>query len=203
MRLYETYMRHYGMVWPLKYPPPQEITRHISIIFAILGFQPNPLQRILYLKLNRSFYVYKCYVSGHYPSSCLYLKKSPDYFSKHNVSETGFCLRLQVKPTQLSPIDRVSPYLRTSIDWAQLSRFYLKTETKSSFRKVWFWKIIRRFLDKDKTMDNVRKHNIRTSVRSSETVRSYYQSFHFSEKYMAHITDDAISCKARTTKTIL
>jgi hypothetical protein len=30
-----------------------------------------------------------------------------------NVSETGFCLRLQVKPTQFHPIDRVSPYLRT------------------------------------------------------------------------------------------
>jgi hypothetical protein len=30
-------------------------------------------------------------------------------FSKHNVSETGFCLRLQVKPTQLIPIDIASP----------------------------------------------------------------------------------------------
>jgi hypothetical protein len=37
----------------------------------------------------------------------------PVYFSKHNVSETGFCLRLQVKPTELGPIDRASPYLRT------------------------------------------------------------------------------------------
>jgi hypothetical protein len=31
----------------------------------------------------------------------------------HNVSKTGFCLRLQVQPTQLGPIDRASPYLRT------------------------------------------------------------------------------------------
>jgi hypothetical protein len=38
--------------------------------------------------------------------------KCPVYFSKHNVSETGFCPRLQVKPTQLGPIDRASPYLR-------------------------------------------------------------------------------------------
>jgi hypothetical protein len=44
---------------------------------------------------------YKYYVSGHYPSSCLNLKHRPVYFSKHNVSETGFCLRLQVKPTLL------------------------------------------------------------------------------------------------------
>jgi hypothetical protein len=33
----------------------------------------------------------------------------PVYISKHNVSETGFCLRLQVG--------------NSSIDWAQLSRF--------------------------------------------------------------------------------
>jgi hypothetical protein len=28
------------------------------------------------------------------------------FLKKHNVSETGFCLRPQVKPTQLDPIDR-------------------------------------------------------------------------------------------------
>jgi hypothetical protein len=33
----------------------------------------------------------------------------PVYFSKHNVSETGFCVCLQIKPTQLGPIDRASP----------------------------------------------------------------------------------------------
>jgi hypothetical protein len=31
---------------------------------------------------------------------------------KYNVSEIGFYLRPQVKPTQLGPIDRASPYLR-------------------------------------------------------------------------------------------
>jgi hypothetical protein len=30
-----------------------------------------------------------------------------------NVSEMGFCLRLLVEPTQLSPIDRASPYVQT------------------------------------------------------------------------------------------
>jgi short-subunit dehydrogenase involved in D-alanine esterification of teichoic acids len=43
----------------------------------------------------------------------IYLKHRPVYISKHNVSETGFCLRLQVKATQLGPIDMASPYLRT------------------------------------------------------------------------------------------
>jgi hypothetical protein len=56
---------------------------------------------------------YNYYVFGHYPSSCLYLKNRPVYFSKHIVSETGFCLRLQVKPSQLGPIDTARPYLRT------------------------------------------------------------------------------------------
>jgi hypothetical protein len=34
-------------------------------------------------------------------------------FKMHNVLETGFCLWLQAKPTQLGPVDRASPYLRT------------------------------------------------------------------------------------------
>jgi hypothetical protein len=42
-------------------------------------------------------------------------KIRPVYFSKHNISETGFCLRLQVKPTEWGPIDRSSPYLRTPV----------------------------------------------------------------------------------------
>jgi hypothetical protein len=37
------------------------------------------------------------------------------FFPNHNVSETGFCLRLQAKPTQSDPIDRASPYLQTSV----------------------------------------------------------------------------------------
>jgi hypothetical protein len=31
---------------------------------------------------------------------------------ENNVPDTRFCLRLQVEPTQLGPIDRASPYLR-------------------------------------------------------------------------------------------
>jgi hypothetical protein len=71
------------------------------------------------------------------------------YFSKHNVLETGFCLCFQVKPTQLGPINRASTYLWR---WAQLSRFYVKTETESSLRNVVFRNIYR-------TVDNVQQHN--------------------------------------------
>jgi hypothetical protein len=48
---------------------------------------------------------------GHYPSPCFYLKHRPLCIRKHSVSETGLCLRLQVKPTQLGSIDTASPFL--------------------------------------------------------------------------------------------
>jgi hypothetical protein len=50
-----------------------------------------------------------------YPSSCLNLKHRTVYLSKHNVSDTGFDLHLQVRPTQLGPIDRITPYLWTPV----------------------------------------------------------------------------------------
>jgi hypothetical protein len=52
---------------------------------------------------------------GHYPCPVFIYKHHPVYFSKQNVSDNGFCLRLQVKPTQLGPIDKTSPYLRTPV----------------------------------------------------------------------------------------
>jgi hypothetical protein len=76
---------------------------------------------------------YNYCVSGHYPLSCFYLK--------HNVSETRFCLCLQVEPTQLDPsTDLVSgPEMgASSINLAQLSRFHLKMETESSLWNVCF-----------------------------------------------------------------
>jgi hypothetical protein len=57
----------------------------------------------------------------------------PVYFSKHNVSETGFW----AQTIELVPIGT------SSIDWTQLSRSYLKTEKESSLRNVVFWKINR------------------------------------------------------------
>jgi hypothetical protein len=45
----------------------------------------------------------------------VYSKNSQVSIKKHNVSGTGICPRLQVKPTQLNPIDRASPYLRTTM----------------------------------------------------------------------------------------
>jgi hypothetical protein len=60
-------------------------------------------------------------------------KHRPVYFSKHNVSDTGFCLRLQVKPTQLGPIDRASPYLRNDPE-SSLRNIVLKNKQDGVFR---------------------------------------------------------------------
>jgi hypothetical protein len=56
------------------------------------------------------------------------------FIFQNSVSDTGFCLRLQVKPPVIGTI---------SIDWAELSRFYLKTETECSLRNVAFCNINR------------------------------------------------------------
>jgi hypothetical protein len=66
--------------------------QHLYLVYQILG--------------------YKYYVSGHYPLSCFYVKTHPVYTLKHNILETGFSLHLQVKPTQLGPINRDIPYLQ-------------------------------------------------------------------------------------------
>jgi hypothetical protein len=47
------------------------------------------------------------------------------FYLKHEVAETEFCLRIQLDPTQVGPIERAS-------------RFHLKTEKESSPRKVIF-----------------------------------------------------------------
>jgi hypothetical protein len=58
----------------------------------------------------------------------------------------------------------------TSLDWAQLSRFYMKTETESSLRNVMF-------MNKNRMMDNIQKYNIFINVPSSQTLRSYLNPY--------------------------
>jgi hypothetical protein len=48
------------------------------------------------------------------------ITRRPVYISKHDVSETGFCLRLQVKSSNLGPIDRANLYLQTRIQSPKL-----------------------------------------------------------------------------------
>jgi hypothetical protein len=77
---------------------------------SALSAQDFVIQSLTRLETIKNMLRYKYYVFGHYRSSFLYLKRHPVYFSKHNVSETGLILRLQLKPTQLGPIDRGSHY---------------------------------------------------------------------------------------------
>jgi hypothetical protein len=67
--------------------------------------------------------------------------------------------------TQLGPVHRASPYSpeigTRSIDWAQLSRLHLNTETESSLQNG--------VLNKNRTMDNVQKRNSYINVPSSQT----------------------------------
>jgi hypothetical protein len=71
-------------------------------------------------------YYNKYYVFGHYPSSC-------PFFKNHSVLETGFCLHPQVKPTQLDPIDRVSPHLRTPMSVSQ--KVYKTSTTQTTCKR--------------------------------------------------------------------
>jgi hypothetical protein len=82
---------------------------------SVAGSYEHGIKALGFLKdrefINYLSYYYKYYVSGHYSSSCFYVKHRSVYIPKHMVSETGLCLRLQVKPTYLGPIDRASSYL--------------------------------------------------------------------------------------------
>jgi hypothetical protein len=56
----------------------------------------------------------------------------------------------------------------SSIDWAQLSRFHLKTESESSLRNVMFFKY------KYRTMDNVHKHINFIEISPQLFLKCYY-----------------------------
>jgi hypothetical protein len=72
----------------------------------------------------------------------------------------------------------IGPEIGSSpVNWAQLNRFCLRTETESSHRNDAFRKIKRTvFLDKDRTMDNVQKLNICTNICT--IVTKVYILFH-------------------------
>jgi hypothetical protein len=49
----------------------------------------------------KSVWRFNCCVCVLCPLSCSYLKTPPCFLFKHSVFDTGYCLRLQVKPAQL------------------------------------------------------------------------------------------------------
>jgi hypothetical protein len=97
----------------------------------------------------------------------LYIIHRPDFHWKHNVSETGFCLRLEVERTP-------KPYWcccwcpeteTSSIYWAQLSRFHLKTDRIQSPKHC--------VLNRNRAMDNVQNWDSYINIPLSQTYRSY------------------------------
>jgi hypothetical protein len=63
----------------------------------------------------------------------------------------------------------------SSINWAQLSRFCLKTDRIQSLTHCVLKYKQDVVLDKNSIMDNSQKHHICTNVPSSQTFRSYFQ----------------------------
>jgi hypothetical protein len=133
------------------------------------------LQKKIGITSNLTIYVGDPVVCFWTLSIFLSLSKSYSvYISKCNISETGFCLHLQGKPTQLGPVNRASPEIATmSIDWAQLSRFYLKTDRIRSLKCCVLKYKQDGVLDKNRMLDNVQKHNVCTNGPSSKNFRSY------------------------------
>jgi hypothetical protein len=74
----------------------------------------------------------------------------PVFYLKHDISESGVCLRLKVELIQMGPIEKTilcicsclccwCPETETSSFYcAYLDRFHLKTEIESSLRNVVF-----------------------------------------------------------------
>jgi hypothetical protein len=108
-------------------------------------------------------YSYKYYVSIHYPSSCFYLKTPPCLYFK--TRRFGDWI-ISPSSGETYSVELLYPEIGiSSIDLAQLSRFYLKTETESNIRNIVF-------LNKNRKMFNVQKHNICINVPWSQTFRS-------------------------------
>jgi hypothetical protein len=60
---------------------------------------------------------YKYYVSGHYPSSCIYLKHRPIYISKQRFEDWILSPSSGKTYSHLGPNDRPTPYLLTGPEY--------------------------------------------------------------------------------------
>jgi hypothetical protein len=95
---------------------------------------------------------FRYFVFGRYSSSCFYLKQRYVCISKHNIVDTGFSPRLQVKPiwaqsTELDPI--FGPEIGDGYRIQSPKRCVLKLKQDV-------------VLHKNKTLGNIQKHNICT-----------------------------------------
>jgi hypothetical protein len=107
----------------------------LSFIYALcLCYEPK--------RLMQQAGVRWCYIN--ITIAILNIIHRPVFYVKYGVSETGFCLCLQVEPIDLRPIERATLCLRvrrqsTYIYWAQLSMINLKTEREYSLGNAVFY----------------------------------------------------------------
>jgi hypothetical protein len=90
----------------------------------------------------------------------------PPAFMLVSCSAFSSALKIEaIRPSQMMVYFQWTIWHYIPEDWAQMSRFYLKMETESSFHNVGFCNInIKVFLNKDRMMDNVQKRNICTTL---------------------------------------
>jgi hypothetical protein len=89
-------------------------------------------------------------------------KHRPVYISKHNVSETGFCLRFQVKPTRLGPIVELVPNCNEAIN-KKSSFFRHKTQGH------WHYPECQEYFREIQT--HRERFNLRTIFKTKHTLR--------------------------------
>jgi hypothetical protein len=59
------------------------------------------------------------------------------FYLKHNISVTGFCLRIQVEPTQLDTVDRTSPCLWTMDNFRNCNSYNLSCGAFKNYERTY------------------------------------------------------------------
>jgi hypothetical protein len=105
--------------------------------------------------------------------SCFYLKYRYVYISKHDVSETAFYLRLQVKLTQLDPID-----IKKSLQLLPQDGDRIQSKKRCDLKYKQDGVLV-----KNRTINIAQKSNIFINVRSSPNLdrvsTKYFASFSY------------------------
>jgi hypothetical protein len=100
-------------------------------------------------RLMLSIGLWWCYSYINITVTILGIIQCPVFYLKYSVSETGFCLRLQVKSTRLGPMDRASlslrsVYIRLAMYFSYLSSLAYQTDRLYTY--VFHWSKQLRFV---------------------------------------------------------
>jgi hypothetical protein len=128
-----------------------QLAAYLRGLLAWLNLPHKRCRRSVSLKCLAAFQVPRRYnPEYHIAITVLDIIHRPITYSKDDVSDTGFCLRLQVEPTQVGPIERTSFYrsrsyfttddLSVSVSWYQAPLWDLRPDI-TSCRHVAVWKL--------------------------------------------------------------